>query len=565
MRTLLFALAILTAVLLGGQMPSPMQNANLQRDLDALVKRGFTYRMLDNDLIELTDPVSSEKQLKSLREPSEAAIRAWATARGIPILEIDPSQVDTTLYTGWYTYFTAVPLSNGFEVPLVVADIDGNKKTDCYGGYDTPSTNVETRCYEIDSNGVVALRHSYAPLVASARLVADVDGDSLKEVLFSSSGLVSDYEQASVDSLPTAFQFGHDRYAGGSSPGFTGIYVGSLDGDSLTDFLYKGSEPDSVLGDVTKVYVTEYDPQVDNFVRVWSTDYGFGGVAAIGGFAVDDFDGDGRMEFVVSESSHGRVFVTENVADNLYAITWQDSTPFINLYHTVGGDVDGDGKPEFFVGGDVSNGNWTIMYEADTNNHYSARFMFHLVPDGFFAPTYLTTDVDGDGHPELIILSSGYLHVFKASGNDQYRLWYFRHDNNTHSVQFYDVSGDGRKDILISKGVNEIGLFTNVYKASGLVGVVEEQSVSHEPQILKNFPNPFNPTTTIEYVMRQSGWVKLRVYNLAGQAITVLVNEKKERGHHMIQWDASNEPSGVYFCRLETDTQALTVKLLLLK
>ena len=89
--------------------------------------------------------------------------------------------------------------------------------------------------------------------------------------------------------------------------------------------------------------------------------------------------------------------------------------------------------------------------------------MFHLA-GGFFDLTYLVTDVDGDGQPELVVLASGYLHVFKSSGNDRYRLWYFRHDDNTDAVQFYDVNGDGRKDILISKGVNNVGFFADVPK-----------------------------------------------------------------------------------------------------
>ena len=115
-----FVLALGFTLLMGGTTPSPLQRADVQRDLAALTKRGFTYRMLENDLIELTDPLSGEKHLKSLREQSEEAIRSWAAARGIPILEINPATIDTTQFAGWYVRWGQLPVSNGFGHPLIL-------------------------------------------------------------------------------------------------------------------------------------------------------------------------------------------------------------------------------------------------------------------------------------------------------------------------------------------------------------------------------------------------------------------------------------------------------------
>ena len=551
-------LSLSLTLLIGGTSPSPLQREAIQQDLDALVKRGFTYRMLDNEMIELTDPLSGEKHLKCLREPSEVQIRSWAAQRGIPILEIDPSQVDTTLYSGWYTHFAVVPLSNGFGIPLVLADLDGNKESECYGAYEDSSMNVESRCYEIDTNGSVTLRYSYFPLQGASRCVLDADGDSLIEIMFTFGGPVLDYEQAARDSLPTDLRFVHNRYGSGD-PGSTGIFVGDLDGDSLTDFLYKGSDQDS-----TKVFVAEYNQQANNFVRVWSTNYGLGGVAGIGGFAVDDFDGDGKKEFVATELVYRKVLVVENTGDNSYAITWQDSTPFTNLDHAVGGDVDGDGKPEFFAGGSTFGGSWTVVYEADSNDHYTPRFMFHLA-GGFFDLTYLVTDVDGDGHPEFVVLASGYLHVFKSIGDDHYRLWYFRHDDNTDAVQFYDVDGDGRKEILISKGVNGVGFFADIYATLKLVSVGDRGSLPSGIQLLANYPNPFNPSTSIEYSVAARGLVLLRVFNILGEEVANLVDSEEDPGRHSVIWNAANASSGLYFCCLETAGQSRTIKLVVVR
>jgi hypothetical protein len=81
----------------------------------------------------------------------------------------------------------------------------------------------------------------------------------------------------------------------------------------------------------------------------------------------------------------------------------------------------------------------------------------------------------------------------------------------------------------------------------------------------QNFPNPFNPTTTIQFtiVTRQSTIVK--VFDVLGREVATLVNEVKEPGTYTVQWDASGRPSGVYFYRLQAGTFAATRKLLLLR
>jgi hypothetical protein len=562
MKRLALALCLTFALLSGGTLPSSLQRTDIQTELAGLAKRGITYRMLNDQMVELTDPLSGMTRVRSLKNADESVIRSWAARRGIPILEINPDSVDTARYVGMYTYFTTIPLSNASAGPLVVGDVDRNGKTDCYGAWSSAHSSFESRAYEIDSTGTVNLRHNYSPdLVAAARQICDADSDSLLEVVFTSSGLTYDYGQMSRDSLPTLFKFAHERYEGGS-PGLTGIYIGRLDCDNLTDFLYKGSEIDSSLGEATKVYVAEYNAQANNFVRVWSSNYGFPGVAGIGGFAVDDFDGNGRQDFVVAELISGKVFVTECSGDNSYEVVWQDSTPFSNLFYTTGGDVDGDGRPEFFVGAASS---WITMYEADSVHHYSPRFLFHLVPSGFDEPTYLTSDVDGDGKLDLIIFASGYTHMFRSNADNQYSLWYFRHDDNATSALFYDIDRDGRKDILVSKGVNGVGVFTDVYRANSSAGISNGKELPGSILLSNSFPNPFNPATTITYEIPSRSRVTLKVFNLLGEEVATLVDGEVSAGRHSEIWNATGIASGVYFCRLQVGERVITSKLLLMR
>jgi photosystem II stability/assembly factor-like uncharacterized protein len=81
----------------------------------------------------------------------------------------------------------------------------------------------------------------------------------------------------------------------------------------------------------------------------------------------------------------------------------------------------------------------------------------------------------------------------------------------------------------------------------------------------QNFPNPFNPSTTISYGLPQKANVSLVVYNTLGQAIATLVNREEEAGYHVAHFDGSTLASGVYFCRLTAGEFVRTSKLLLLK
>jgi hypothetical protein len=86
----------------------------------------------------------------------------------------------------------------------------------------------------------------------------------------------------------------------------------------------------------------------------------------------------------------------------------------------------------------------------------------------------------------------------------------------------------------------------------------------------QNAPNPFNPTTTIRYELPQTTQVVLKVYNLLGQEVRLLVNERQEAGFHTVLWDGRNiagrsVSSGVYFYRLEAGEFTRSKKMMLLK
>jgi len=83
--------------------------------------------------------------------------------------------------------------------------------------------------------------------------------------------------------------------------------------------------------------------------------------------------------------------------------------------------------------------------------------------------------------------------------------------------------------------------------------------------LLQPYPNPFNPTTTIEFSIPQTEFVTVKVYNIVGHEITTLINDELSTGNHSIQWDGSHQPSGVYFVKIESISFVQTKKIVLLK
>src|SRR5574338_135252 len=82
---------------------------------------------------------------------------------------------------------------------------------------------------------------------------------------------------------------------------------------------------------------------------------------------------------------------------------------------------------------------------------------------------------------------------------------------------------------------------------------------------IQNYPNPFNPATTISYNLTEQSNADLRIYDVLGNEIAVLVNEEKPAGNYEVVWDASNLPSGIYVYQLRAGSIVQMKKMLLLK
>ena len=92
-----------------------------------------------------------------------------------------------------------------------------------------------------------------------------------------------------------------------------------------------------------------------------------------------------------------------------------------------------------------------------------------------------------------------------------------------------------------------------------------EAEIAGSVTLFDNYPNPFNPTTTISYEIPDAGFVSLKIYNTLGQEVATLANENIRAGHYDVVWNAANLPSGVYFYKLQAGNFVKTKKMLLAK
>lgn len=113
---------------------------------------------------------------------------------------------------------------------------------------------------------------------------------------------------------------------------------------------------------------------------------------------------------------------------------------------------------------------------------------------------------------------------------------------------------------------------TNTDSADVALSVREEDSpiIPAHFALGQNFPNPFNPTTTIEFALPRSSHVRLEVYNAIGQHVITLLEGDYQAGLRTVEWDGRNESdrevaSGVYFYRIQADNFKDSKKMILLK
>jgi hypothetical protein len=141
----------------------------------------------------------------------------------------------------------------------------------------------------------------------------------------------------------------------------------------------------------------------------------------------------------------------------------------------------------------------------------------------------------------------------------------------TNFVETIDnLTGNGRyvRFLLQSQGSGAYSIAEiYIYGLPDLTGVqvLTAAEIPKEYSLSQNYPDPFNPSTRINFGLVRASGVKLTVYNILGQTVQLLVNDRLNAGSYTVTFDATGLASGVYFYRLETADFISVKKMMLLK
>jgi len=153
-----------------------------------------------------------------------------------------------------------------------------------------------------------------------------------------------------------------------------------------------------------------------------------------------------------------------------------------------------------------------------------------------------------------------YCRIFKTTDGGE--TWFLQPYKLAGGPHLYAVS------YLDSLNCTAVGADAIVHTSTGgLTDIKAENNISNALSFYleQNYPNPFNPSTNISFHISKTSFVKLQIFNLLGECVSTLVNEELNAGAHTIPFNASSLASGIYICKITTNGQSMTRKLLLMK
>lgn len=249
-----------------------------------------------------------------------------------------------------------------------------------------------------------------------------------------------------------------------------------------------------------------------------------------------------------------------------FQLEWKTPTGIRAYYF---GDLDGDGIGEFLVmdsmyvvsvyDGLSHNLKWSI--NLDYSNWIMVRYGYG--DEGIYFPRTPLLDFNGNGVKDFIIGDK----IIDPSTNTL--IFDFSNPNGFPDVLgLDDVDNDNQLELLISDDDSTIYVYSTGISVSSIES--NNRHKGNNYKLSQNFPNPFNPTTAIEYEIQTRSRATIRIYNSLGQLIRTLLDEDKTPGIYISHWDSRDDDgaivaTGAYYYQLQVGEFVSSKNMLLIK
>lgn len=258
------------------------------------------------------------------------------------------------------------------------------------------------------------------------------------------------------------------------------------------------------------------------------------------------------------------MFFSQNIlADIYYSETITDST----IYRIVN-DIDDDNK-SLFEQTLSGNDKFMVTVNSLTFNHSVNGIEPPLLPDGTVRMARLKLSLRNNSGEDISLTVDGI--DFKKANRRNFII-----GTNKKSISV-DQSAlkDGILEIKLENPDEPFEVYESVFDMEYVPAVPTSvaEIVNGLPEgyaLEANYPNPFNPSTTIKFTVPVKADVQIIVYNMVGQKIKTLINQTMPAGTHSTSWDGTDKSgnevtTGIYFYKIITDGYSLTKKMMLLK
>ena len=224
-------------------------------------------------------------------------------------------------------------------------------------------------------------------------------------------------------------------------------------------------------------------------------------------------------------------------------------------------DLGGTPLSPVLITGSISDQTFSV---TDIFQTFTGRYKFNGAGgDGLYIEIVFANTNDGGGAEGHTIITEG------ASSFEEVTIEMMYSDDNPPGWK----PNIGNISITIFPPENQLPhagtwFVVDYFTFDGQPVSVKETGNGHIPDkfnLEQNFPNPFNPSTNINFSLPENTFASLKIFNLQGEEVETLINEELSAGSYNVDWDASGLPSGVYVYALNTESGTLSRKMILLR